>query len=72
MIKNRSQWKKLAPAMYSDPAGQIHIDIPEMLAHFGMPDTEANRAEMTQLAQNSIRELLPKATTEVRSGPGVN
>jgi len=47
--------KKLGAGMYSVD-NKLEVDIPEMLAHFGYEDTEANRDLCVEIAEKAIRE----------------
>lgn len=49
--------KRLAPGIYDDEHGGMHLDLTELLAAHGFPDTPANR------------EALIKAVHETYNGP---
>jgi hypothetical protein len=48
----------LAPGLYRDAAGNIHLDVGQLLAYLGAADTPANRAtvadHMVRQAQSRI------------------
>jgi hypothetical protein len=37
-------WTRLAPGAYATPAGELYLSLPELLAAFGVADTQAHRA----------------------------
>jgi hypothetical protein len=49
--------KRLAPGIYDDGTGGMHVDLAELLAAHGFPDTPANR------------EAFIKAVHETYTGP---
>lgn len=58
---------KLAPGAYvDDETNTLHIDVPEMLAHLGLPDNQKNRDEMAAIAEAMLREAFPQSPLTVR------
>ena len=54
--------KRLAPGVYDDEHGGLHLDLPELLAAHGYPDTPENRTVMFSV----VRDMgLPVVETEV-------
>lgn len=45
--------KRLAPGVYDDEHGGLHLDLPELLAAHGYPDTPENRATLIAAAKVS-------------------
>jgi hypothetical protein len=50
---------RLAPGFWVDREGAIHVSVVELLAFVGLPDTEANREEVTQMAVRTMQEAWP-------------
>lgn len=50
---------KFGPGMY-EHEGELHIDLPEMLIHFGYTDTENNRNMMIAAATEAVAEMTGK------------
>lgn len=48
----RAGWTCLAPGVYDDNAGGLHIDIAELLDAAGYADTPANRATLLAAARD--------------------
>jgi len=44
--------KRLAPGVYDDEKGGLHLDLPELLAAHGYADTAENRATMIAAVHN--------------------
>jgi hypothetical protein len=42
--------EKIAPGIYIDDDQEMHIDVPELLAAHGFPDTPANRQAVVRAA----------------------
>jgi hypothetical protein len=53
--------RQLAPGIWEDTEGALHLSIPEILQHFGLEDTQQNRDRMMDLAKELLAEQLPKA-----------
>lgn len=56
---------RVANGFYVDTEGVLHVDIPEMLAHLGIPDTPASRDLMAEGVEYELRRLAPEAEIEV-------
>jgi hypothetical protein len=62
----RDQAEKVAPGIYHDRrTNSLHFDAPELLAHFGLPDTPANRDLVTEQAMRVAAEEFPNASRSV-------
>lgn len=61
LIVRGRELERIAPGIYSDGAGTMHLVIDELLAAHGYADTEENREELLAAA----RELLAKQATPV-------
>lgn len=59
---HKEQMKRLAPGIYVDDQEQCHFDIPELLKHFGWPDTQANRDKVCEMCRDVISQIMPGAT----------
>lgn len=59
---------RLAPGLWIDRAGGLHVSVPELLAHFGWPDTPATRDEVTAIVQHVLQEMHPAADV-IRQDP---
>ncbi len=55
---------KIGPGMYVEN-GRLELDIPEMLAAMGIPDTEENRDRCVEVAEKALQEsgLLSRTAT---------
>lgn len=42
-----------------DQEGNVHVDIPKLLAHFGWPDTPKNRDMACLFVAEAVSEALP-------------
>jgi hypothetical protein len=51
-------WRRLAPGVYDDGAGGLHIDVPELLAANGWPDTAENRDQVEAAARKMFGPTL--------------
>ena len=49
---------KLGPGMYHNGANAIHVDLAEMLAHYGYQNTPVNRAAFMEAAADVISDLV--------------
>jgi len=58
---DRKAWHRLAPGVYDDNAGGIHLFISEMLEANGWPDTPENRATL----EHAAREVFDAAKISV-------
>jgi hypothetical protein len=56
----------LIPGCWEDTAGGMHLDIPRILAHLGIPETAENNRLAVHLFETELPKTLPKATLEVR------
>jgi hypothetical protein len=62
-------FRRVQPGFYQGPDGELHIDVPEMLQHYGILDTPANREMLTQVAAELCRERWPDARMTVLDTP---
>jgi len=51
--------QRVAPGIWIDREGYVHISVPELLAHFGWPDTPENRAIGTEEIEAWFAENFP-------------
>lgn len=49
-------YTRIAPGLYDDGAGGMHIDVPELLRASGFADTPYNRELLTRVAADMARE----------------
>ena len=61
---DRRTWHRLAPGVYDDNAGGIHLFLTEMLEANGWPDTAENRATLERAA----RDVFHAADVDVNEG----
>ena len=61
--------KRIAPGLWEDAAGDLHISVPELLALVNLEDTPDNRALAAEMARSVIREKLPKNMIVTREKP---
>lgn len=54
--------ERLAPGIWTDFDGAIHISIPELLEHFGYADNEVNRKKMSEIADAFLRKASPDSS----------
>ena len=47
--------KKLAPGLYADGDGGLHVDLPEFNKHCGWPDTPENRKKAVAVCQEAAQ-----------------
>lgn len=52
---------RLAAGFWTDAEGYLHVSVPELLAHFDLEDTPANRDEMERLILEQFRAVAPDA-----------
>jgi len=57
--------KKIGPGCYANQENQLHVSIPELLEHFGWPDTEENRDRMEKLVSEVFSEIAPMTPQQV-------
>ena len=50
---------RLAPGLWVDRSGDLHISLIELLELFDMPDTPATREEVSQIAYAMLEETFP-------------
>jgi hypothetical protein len=60
--------KKLAPGVYDDEAGGLHLDLPELLRAHGYADTPANRAALIA-AMSDVAPGIPLHTIDAPIRP---
>lgn len=54
--------RRLSPGVYFDPVmGELHLDIPEMLAEHGYADTPENREVLIDAARTMLTKQFPNA-----------
>jgi hypothetical protein len=46
----------LGPGVWVDTDGGLHFSAPEIMAHFGLPDTEESRTQCMELLQEQLPE----------------
>jgi hypothetical protein len=51
--------KRIAPGVWEDQNGAMHISIPELLKFFNIADTPENRDQMVRVAHEVIRVKVP-------------
>lgn len=51
-------WTRIAPGVYDDGAGGMHIDVPELLVANGYADTPENRDTAEAAARDLFGETL--------------
>jgi hypothetical protein len=61
--------QKIAPGLYMD-GPDLRLDIPELLRHFDVADTPANRDTCTRVALEILRQEFPVRPQFVAKGPG--
>lgn len=49
--------KPLAPGVYADEPGNIHVNVSEMLKYLSSEDTPANRAKVADALTNEAKRL---------------
>jgi hypothetical protein len=47
---------KLAPGVYDDGIGMLHVDVPEFLAAHGFAPTPANCEQLARVAQQMVED----------------
>lgn len=62
--------KRLAPGVYDDDEGGLHLDVGELLAANGWPDTPENRDTIVRAGQHMFgdRVEVTERTIEVTDG----
>jgi hypothetical protein len=50
---------ELGPGIYSDSVGNLHLDVGQILAHLGFPDTPANRVKVAEHLTRNAQSLAP-------------
>jgi len=56
---------RIVPGLFRDPiTGTVHVDIPELLEHFGYQDTPENRDVCTKAALAVCQERYPRASIQ--------
>lgn len=53
---------RLAPGIWRDRDGFVHVSVPELLVHFGWPDTAENRDFVTREVAAWLQESFPEST----------
>jgi hypothetical protein len=57
--------RQLAPGIYEDAEGTVHVDVPEVLAVLGWEDTPQNREDCSQIWRGLIRSQAPDCRVTV-------
>ena len=52
--------KRIAPGIWEDGAGHLHISVPELLELFDVADTPANREQCVQTVMDVITRAWPE------------
>jgi hypothetical protein len=60
---------KIAPGMYVDSEQTLHLDIPEMLSHYGYEDNPVNRLAMVSASEDLLQEQFPEVRLAVTEAP---
>jgi hypothetical protein len=53
---------RIAPGIWVDRDGGLHVSVPELLELFGWDDTPTNRAEVEHIVAEELRRANPDAT----------
>ncbi len=61
MSKRNEMAERLAPGIWKDQNGAVHINIPELMALFELEDTPENHARCRDIAEKVIRGQFPQA-----------
>jgi len=61
--------RRLGVGIWEDMNGHIHFSIPELLAHFDLPDTPAERRAVTHIMRQLLREQRPGGQLIFRESP---
>ncbi len=59
--------KRLGPGLWVDQNNHGHIDIPELLQFFEMPDTPENHEFVKQMLKEILERELPGAQVKFRA-----
>ena len=62
--------RRLAPGMYVNDSGELHLDVPELLRAHGYADTQENRDRLAEVARSEIPKLWPATKVTVIDKPG--
>jgi hypothetical protein len=54
--------ERIAPGIWVDRKGHVHVSVPELLEFFDIEDTPENRAEVTVIVEESLAAAAPDAT----------
>ena len=57
--------RRIAPGVYTNDSGVMHLDVPELLVANNLPDTEANRDAIAAAAVDFMRMNMPHVRTTV-------
>jgi hypothetical protein len=58
--------RRIAPGLWVDDLGALHLAVPELLVRFGWEDTPANRALVVEQAKAFFAATRPRAAITVR------
>jgi hypothetical protein len=50
----------LGPGVWMDTDGGLHFSAPEIMTHFGLPDTEESRTQCMEMIRELLQEQLPE------------
>jgi len=57
--------KQVGPGLYLDERNNLHVDVPELLDHFGYVDTPENRDVCTKAALDAFGRIYPNVRAHV-------
>lgn len=57
--------RRIKPGIYEAENGQLQLDVPELLADWGLADTPSNRELVCNEAIRLFREILPDAQCSI-------
>ena len=60
---------KLPPGAWTDKHGHLHFAIPDILLHLHIPDTPANREQLSKTLLRTIAEFDPSIQVIERQHP---
>lgn len=66
----RNQIKKLmAPGIWKDQTGKVHLSIPDLLHHVRLEDTPENREEAKAMFVEIMKKEMPNTPILLRKSP---
>jgi hypothetical protein len=57
--------QRLAPGVYADGGGAIHVFAVEMCEHFGVPCTDENYSTLRRAVADAMRDAYPEAAVRI-------